>query len=360
MLTFEWPWLIALLPLPWLVYRFMPANKQEDAALLVPFFEQLEHSPASASGQQRQRWWRLLILSLIWLAVLTACARPMWTGEPISLPASGRDLLLAVDISGSMETRDMSWNGESYDRLSIVKAVVGDFVQRRQSDRLGLILFGTRAYLQAPLTFDRKTVNQLLQEAQLGFAGEKTAIGDAIGMAVKRLRDRPQDSRVMILLTDGANTAGQVKPLKAAELAAQSQVKIYTIGVGADQMQTRGFLGLGKRTINPSADLDEPTLRSIAEQTGGQYFRARSPEELHKIYEILDTLEPIEQESEVFRPTLSLFFWPLGLALALVGGLVLQRLGEDVLGVLFRRSEKNNSANRGNTDSTSHEEVSRG
>lgn len=360
MLTFEWPWLIALLPLPWLVYRFIPVNKQEDAALLVPFYAQLEQSPASASGQQRQRHWRMFLLSLIWLAILAASARPMWIGEPISLPASGRDLLLAVDISGSMETRDMSWNGDSYDRLSIVKAVVGDFVQRRQSDRLGLILFGTRAYLQAPLTFDRKTVNQLLQEAQLGFAGEKTAIGDAIGMAVKRLRDRPQDSRVMILLTDGANTAGQVKPLKAAELAAQSQVKIYTIGVGADQMQTKGFLGLGKRTINPSADLDEPTLRSIAEQTGGQYFRARSPEELHKIYEILDTLEPIEQEAEVFRPTLSLFFWPLGIALALIGCLVLQRLGEDVLRLLPGGSAANNSIRQNDSLNRVREEISRG
>ncbi len=360
MLTFEWPWLIALLPLPWLVYRFIPIHKQEDAALLVPFYEQLQQSPASAAGQQRQRHWRLWVLSLIWLAVLCASARPMWIGDPIALPASGRDLLLAVDISGSMETRDMSWNGENYDRLSIVKAVVGDFVQRRQSDRLGLILFGTRAYLQAPLTFDRKTVNQLLQEAQLGFAGEKTAIGDAIGMAVKRLRDRPQDSRVMILLTDGANTAGQVKPLTAAELAAKSHVKIYTIGVGADQMQTQGFFGLGKRTINPSADLDEPTLRSIADQTGGQYFRARSPQELHEIYEILDTLEPIEQEAEVFRPTLSLFFWPLGIALMLISGLVLQRFAEDLFAALARKSAATQAAKPNHSTNQPREEIPRG
>ncbi len=330
MLTFEWPWLFALLPLPWLVYRLLPASKQEDAALLVPFFEQLGDSQSATLSANSQRWWKLILLSLMWIALLSASARPMWIGDPISLPASGRDLLLAVDISGSMETRDMFWEGDNYDRLSIVKVVVGDFVERRQSDRLGLILFGTRAYLQAPLTFDRKTVNQLLQEAQLGFAGEKTAIGDAIGMGVKRLRDRPQDSRVMILLTDGANTAGQVKPMKAAELAAQSKVKIYTIGVGADQMQTRGFLGFGKRTINPSADLDEPTLRAIAQQTGGQYFRARSPEELHKVYEILDTLEPIEQEAEVFRPTLALFFWPLGFALALLTVLFAQKVLSDL------------------------------
>jgi Ca-activated chloride channel family protein len=249
-------------------------------------------------------------------------------GDPVAMPASGRDLLLGVDISGSMEIQDMQWQGDNYDRLSIVKAVVGDFVQRRQSDRLGLVLFGTHAYLQAPLTFDRTTVNQLLQEAQLGFAGEKTAIGDAIGLGVKRLRHRPQESRVMILLTDGANTAGQITPLKAAELAAKAKVKIYTIGIGADEMITPGIFGssFGARRVNPSADLDEATLKAIAEQTGGQYFRARSPEDLQVIYQELDKLEPIEQEAETFRPTQSLFYWPLGVALVLAGLLFLQRL----------------------------------
>lgn len=213
----------------------------------------------------------------------------------------------------------MEWQGETINRLVTVKKVVGDFVQRRESDRLGLILFGTRAYLQAPLTFDRTTVDRLLQEAQLGFAGEKTAIGDAIALSVKRLRDRPQESRVLILLTDGANTAGEIQPLKAAELAAQSQVKIYTIGIGADEMIKPGLFGtgFGARRINPSADLDEDTLRTIASSTGGQYFRARSLQDLQQIYAVLDTLEPSEQDSEVFRPTKSLFYWPLSLAFAI-------------------------------------------
>jgi Ca-activated chloride channel family protein len=235
------------------------------------------------------------------------------------MPASGRDLLLAVDISGSMETPDMNWNGEAVNRLTTVKLVVGDFVKRRESDRLGLVLFGTNAYLQAPLTFDRNTVNRLLQEAQLGFAGEKTAIGDAIGLATKRLRQRPEGSRVLILLTDGANTAGKVAPLKAAQLATQSGIKIYTIGIGADQMTKPGLFGtnFGARTINPSRDLDEATLQTIANESGGQYFRARSPEDLELIYQQLDSLEPIEQKAETFRPTKSLFYWPLGLALTL-------------------------------------------
>jgi Ca-activated chloride channel family protein len=319
MITFEIPHIMWLLPLPLLVFFLFPMAKQSHRALLVPFFNQLSQADAPIITHSNTSKLKLLCLFLIWTSVLTATARPQWIGEPINMPASGRDLLLAVDISGSMETQDMKWQGEPINRLITVKKVIGDFVERRETDRLGLILFGTRAYLQAPLTFDRKTVNKLLQEAELGFAGEKTAIGDAIGLGVKRLRNRPQESRVLILLTDGANTAGEIKPLKAAELAAQSNVKIYTIGIGADQMTQPGLFGtnFGSRTINPSQDLDENTLRQIAESTGGKYFRARSLDNLQDIYTALDTLEPIEQEQEVFRPTKSLFFWPLGVALGL-------------------------------------------
>ncbi len=319
MLHLDWPWLLLLLPLPLLVFYLVPAARREEAALLVPFYNTL----ANLDGQQRQSatrsWFNLAALSLLWLLSVLAASRPQWIGEPIALPASGRDLLLAVDISGSMETQDMIIENQQVDRLTIVKYVVGDFVKRRKSDRLGLILFGTQAYLQAPLTFDRTTVNRLLLEAQLGFAGEKTAIGDAVGLAIKRLRDRPESSRVLILLTDGANTAGEVSPLRAAELARQAKVKIYTIGIGADEMVTPGLFGtnFGSRRINPSADLDENTLRTLASETGGKYFRARDPAELQQIYALLDQFEPIEQEEEVFRPTKSLFFWPLGLSLLL-------------------------------------------
>lgn len=319
MLTLEWPQLLWLLPLPILIYFLAPAAKKDSAALLVPFYDRLQQNESQTLAPANSSKIKLLAMTLIWIAAVLACARPMWIGDPINLPASGRDLLLAVDISGSMETPDMEWQGETINRLVTVKKVVGDFVQRRESDRLGLILFGTRAYLQAPLTFDRTTVDRLLQEAQLGFAGEKTAIGDAIALSVKRLRDRPQESRVLILLTDGANTAGEIQPLKAAELAAQSQVKIYTIGIGADEMIKPGLFGtgFGARRINPSADLDEDTLRTIASSTGGQYFRARSLQDLQQIYAVLDTLEPSEQDSEVFRPTKSLFYWPLSLAFAI-------------------------------------------
>jgi Ca-activated chloride channel family protein len=210
-----------------------------------------------------------------------------------------------------MDTRDMRTGGQNIDRLTVVKYVVGQFVERRAQDRLGLILFGTNAYLQAPLTFDRITVNTLLQEAQLGFAGEKTAIGEAIGLAIKRLQDRPESSRVVILLTDGANTAGAVAPLKAAELAQQAKVKIYTVGVGADEVTMRSLFSQRGRSFNPSRDLDEDTLTKIADLTGGQYFRARNPDELFQIYDKLDELEPIEQDPETFRPIQTLFYWPL-------------------------------------------------
>ena len=215
-----------------------------------------------------------------------------------------------------MERDDMQLNGRQVNRLVAVKSVVGDFVIERQGDRLGLILFGEKAYLQTPLTFDRLTMQSLLEEAQIGFAGTNgTAIGDAIGLAVKRLQDRPEHHRVVILLTDGANNAGELEPLKAADLAQRANVKIYTIGIGAEVQETWGLFG--KRVTNPSADLDEATLTSIAQMTGGQFFRARDPEELKAIYAELNRLEPLEQDAETIRPVATLFHWPLGIALAL-------------------------------------------
>lgn len=319
MLQFEWPWIFLLLPLPLLAYFLLPRARQEEAALRVPFFQELKHlSGRSALGTVRQPG-ALALLVALWLLLLCSAAGPKWIGEPVRLPTSGRDLLLAVDLSGSMETADMVLNGEQVNRLVAIKAVVGEFVRRRESDRLGLILFGTQAYLQAPLTFDRNTVYTLLQEARLGFAGEKTAIGDAIGLATKRLMDRPETHRVLILLTDGANTAGAIDPVHAADLAAQADVRIYTIGIGAEEMVLPGIFsgGFGARRINPSADLDEDALIAIASKTGGRYFRARNTQELQGIYAELDRLEPIEQDAESFRPTISLFHWPLGLALVL-------------------------------------------
>lgn len=313
MFEFAWPWLFILLPLPLAVYWLVPANESRESALRVPFYQSLLDLQGTTKTGKKSKILAQLVCMLCWLFLVTAAARPQWVGDPIQLPAEGRDLLLAVDISGSMETADMRMDDRQLRRIDVVKYVVGDFVQRRETDRLGLILFGSQAYLQAPLTFDRTTVDKLLQEAQLGFAGQQTAIGDAIGLAIKRLRDRPADSRVLILLTDGANTSGEVDPKQAADLAKLADIKIYTVGVGADEMVQDTFFG--RRRVNPSADLDESTLTYIAQQTGGQYFRARGPEDLIEIYKQLDELEPIEQNDEVFRPISPLYYWPLGCAL---------------------------------------------
>lgn len=321
MIEFEWPWLFLLTPLPLLVRWWLPAaTSPQEAALRVPFYQALSHTQAS-THPHNARGWALWLGLLAWLLLITASARPQWLGETIELPVSGRDLMLAVDLSGSMEAEDFEIQGHTVNRLVATQYVGGEFIQRRVGDRLGLILFGRQAYLQTPLTFDRETVRTLLHEAVIGLAGKETAIGDAIGLAVKRLQDNDINSRVLILLTDGANTAGEVEPIKAAELAAQNSLKIYTIGIGADEMVIRSFFG--NQRINPSADLDEKTLTAIAEMTGGRYFRARDTQALEEIYHLLDKLEPLEKESQTFRPTTSLYPWPLALALLLAGLIML-------------------------------------
>jgi len=316
MIQILWPWVFACLPLPWLCYRFLPKAYNRDASLYVPFFKSLTSIQSATSRVSARNRLVALFAILAWLMLLTAASRPQWVGDPIQLPTTGRDLMLAVDISGSMEAQDIQLNGQNATRLQVVKSVVGDFVERRTGDRLGLILFAARAYTQSPLTFDRDTVETLLYEAEIGIIEENaTAIGDAIGLGVKHLRERPEASRILILLTDGVNNAGEVSPLQAGDLAARENIKIYTIGIGADASTTNSLFG--PRTINPSADLDEETLTRIAVNSGGRYFRARDRQELEGIYELLDELEPVEQEAETFRPTSALFFWPLGAALAL-------------------------------------------
>lgn len=319
MLQFDWPYLFLLLPLPILALLFLPRMKNSGTALMVPFYKELTAVHEHAQQHKVLNIYSFLMLMLIWILSLTAAARPQWIGEPISLPVNARDLLIAVDISSSMETPDMILDNYQVDRLTVVKKVVGEFVTRRENDRLGLILFGDQAYLQSPLTFDRETVNIFLQEARLGFAGPRTAIGDAIGLATKRLLDRPEQNRILILLTDGANTSGRIDPLMAAKLAKQAKIKIYTIGIGADEYTTPGILGsrLGRRRVNASIDLDEETLQTIADQTGGAYFRARDVNDLEQIYTQLDILEPLEQDPENYRPTTALFYWPLAAALLL-------------------------------------------
>ncbi|MCK5680474.1 VWA domain-containing protein [bacterium] len=312
MTKFIWPWIFAALPLPLICYFLLSKAKSSvGKALKIPFFREL--AGFSENTNKRNSNWLKICAIIAWVLLILAAARPQWMGEPVSMPISGRDLLLAVDISGSMKAKDMEIRGQAVDRLTMIKMVAGEFIERREGDRIGLILFGSRAYLQAPLSLDRQTVNQLLQESMIGIAGEKTAIGDALGLAVKRLHERPGERKVLILLTDGANTAGSIEPLKAAELAKTGKVSIYTIGIGADRMVVNSFFG--NRVVNPSADLDEKSLNEIAQLTGGRYFRARKSADLEQIYALLDKLEPVLSEDHSLRPIRELFHWPLSLAL---------------------------------------------
>ncbi len=319
MMSLLWPWALAALPLPFLFRLLMPRAKQSnDAALQVPYLSDYQLGENEAYVNKSSRW-PLLLYTLAWICLVIAAARPQWTGEPVELPVSGRDLMLAIDISKSMD-HPIRHNSSSVSRITATKAVASSFIEKRVGDRIGLILFADQAYVQAPLTFDRATVNILLQEAFTGLAGQATAIGDAIGLAVKRvskqhgnntsstgIQKNISDDRVLILLTDGVSNRGEITPLKAAELAAKKGLKIYTVGIG-----NRG-----------SRELDETTLREIARITGGQYFRAYTTADLLKIYSLLDQLEPVEKEVKSYRPIKALFYLPLSAGLALAALLAL-------------------------------------
>lgn len=311
----EWAWPMAFyaLPLPILAYLLLPrANNGQQRALRVPDLLPYQSMQTGAAATSRGII-SAILLGLMWFALISAAARPQTFGEPQGVPITGRDLMLCIDISGSMNENDLYSGNSRATRMSVVKYVARDFVSRRVGDRIGLIMFGTKAYVQSPLTHDHETVQHFLDEARVGLAGRSTAIGDAIGLGVKRLRDRPAESRVLVLLTDGENSEGAVDPIEAAELAADNDIRVHTIGVGSD---TSGGL-LGRALNMRNSELDEKTLQSIASITGGQYFRARDQQELERIYRAIDKLEPTQMDDVDFRPLRELFAWPLGLALFL-------------------------------------------
>lgn len=318
MLSLEWPWALLALALPLLVRLLPPAEPGRQTALRVPFLSSLQ-APAASEGLQSRSAARWLAALLAWVLLCLAAARPVWLGELSELPRTGRDLMLAVDLSRSMDETDFVLQSQLTDRLSATKHVAGRFIRSREGDRLGLILFGEQAYLQAPLTFDRRTVISLLNESVIGLAGEATAIGDAIGLAVKRLRESDAEDKVLILMTDGASNAGAIEPVRAAELAAAEGLTIYTVGIGSDPATLRQMLGFVR--MDPAAALDEATLQQVAEMTGGRYFRARDTAEFQQIYRLIDQIEPVAREGESFRPRVQLFVWPLGAALLLALGL---------------------------------------
>lgn len=319
MFEFSWPWLWCLLPLPLLLVFTKPKQPQA-ATLVMPGFRPVQQ-PSTISVKRRVGL--SPVAWLFWSLLVAAATRPQWLGEPVAITPPGRDIMLAVDLSGSMQYEDMVLNGRYVDRLTMVKSVLNDFIQARQGDRLGLILFADTAFLQTPITSDLKTVQTMLDEAVLGLIGEKTAIGDAIGLAAKRFQDTEQQQKILILLTDGQNTAGSITPEQALILAKDQGMTIFTIGVASDSMQVPSLFGM--RNVATQNDLDERLLTDIAKQTNGQYFRARDKEQLEQIYQLLNELEPIAKDQQYYRPQSALFYLPLAAAGAVLVLLMLWR-----------------------------------
>ncbi|MGX9416392.1 vWA domain-containing protein [Vibrio sp. WJH972] len=307
-LELAWWWMLLLLPLPLLAVRLLPPAKQSTPI-------QIAYLPSEQSDRRPKLEFSRWLAYAIWLFLVIAAARPIWYGDPVTTHPKHRDLMLVVDLSNSMSQEDMRQGDEYIDRLSAVKQVVSDFIDKRDGDRIGLVLFADHAYLQTPLTFDHATVKQQLNQTVLKLIGTKTAIGEGIGLATKTFIDSDAPQRVMILLSDGTNTAGVLDPLRAAEIAKKYHTTIYTVGVGAGEMQVKDFLFT--HTVNTAKDLDEKSLISIADTTGGQYFRARNSQELATIYDTINHLQPISQASQTWRPQTEWFHYPLTVALVL-------------------------------------------
>ncbi len=321
--TIEFPWLLCLLPLPFIVFKLLPpVAEKKSSALKVPFFSVLTTIVQRSSQMKIVSLKHLWLPVLIWLLLVFAASNPLWLGAPIAIEQSGRDLLMALDISPSMANSDMVTNSNQVTRLAVVKEAATKFIDGRSGDRLGLIVFGEQAYLLTPLTNDHQTLKDMLNDATAGLAGNSTAIGDAIGLGIKRLLPFPAKSRVLILLTDGANNAGNVDPIAAAKEAAKFGIKIYTVGLGANEMQVQDFFGV--HGVNPSADLDEATLQNIASITGGEYFRATDNQSLKSALQQMSKLEPIINDKVTYRPKTTLYPWILILAALLFLGTSVQ------------------------------------
>lgn len=306
-ISFVWWWAFILLPLPLLVYLFTPPLKKQ-APIALPYL------PESAQSVTPKHRLAKLIIGCVWLALVTALARPVWYGDPVTTSTKHRDLMLVLDLSYSMSQEDMLDGQQGYiDRLTAVKRVVSDFAQQRQGDRLGLVLFADHAYLQTPLTLDRNTITEQVDSLVLRLIGDKTAIGEGIGLATKTFIDSDAPQRVMVLLSDGSNTSGVLDPLEAAKIAKKYNATIYTIGVGAGEMMVKEFFMT--RKVNTAQDLDEKTLQEIANLTGGKYFRARNADELATIYDTINRLEPISNATQTWRPQTEWFALPLASAL---------------------------------------------
>ena len=303
MLTFAHPWLFLLLPLPWLVRSLLPTYQERKAAVRVPFLQRLSRlaglQPGGGVAVTRRPLSQWLVLSLSWLLIVAALTRPQWLEDPIIKELPMRDLLVAVDLSGSMEAQDFTdADGNNVDRLTAVKQVLDAFFARRDGDRVGLILFGSAAFVQVPFTDDLDVVRELLDEAQIRMLGPRTMLGDAMGLAINLFERSEVDERVLIVLTDGNDTGSLVPPERAAEIARDNGVVTYTIAIG------------DPASVGEQA-LDEKTLENIASITGGSYFHANDRDELEAIYTELDEVNPRQVETQSYRPLTDLYHLPL-------------------------------------------------
>ncbi|MFM2587188.1 vWA domain-containing protein [Vibrio sp. TBV020] len=305
-ISFVWWWMFLLLPLPLLIY-FLTSPIKQAAPVRLPYL------PSSGASVTPSNTIVKVLVAVVWLTLVTALARPVWYGDPVTTQPKHRDLMLVLDLSYSMSQEDMRDGDDYIDRLTAVKNVVSDFAKQREGDRLGLVLFADHAYLQTPLTLDRNTISEQVNSLVLRLIGDKTAIGEGIGLATKTFIDSDAPQRVMVLLSDGSNTSGVLEPLEAAKIAKKYNATIYTIGVGAGEMMVKEFFMT--RKVNTAKDLDEKTLQQIAELTGGQYFRARNADELATIYDTINSLEPISQATQTWRPQTEWFTLPLSLSM---------------------------------------------
>lgn len=312
-LQFLWPFVFLLLPLPFILRRLLTPHDKDEQAIWMPVIDRYQSLEEASFAVKRVL--PMIFWSLCWFLLVFACARPVWITEYPGLPVSGRDLIIAVDLSESMHQTDFELGGQQVNRLVAAQAVAGEFIDKRVGDRIGLVVFGNQAYFYTPMTHDRQTVQILLQETTIGLAGSKTAIGDAIGLVVKHLNESRAEQRILILMTDGANTAGDIPPDVAARMAAKYGLKIYTIGIGEGESPSTDEefeLDFG------SNGLDEGMLREIAQITGGIYFRASDTRQLGAIYAEIDQLEPVKNIGETLFETKSLFFYPLIVCFALL------------------------------------------
>lgn len=306
MLELVYPWWLALLPLP-LLLRLLPVFRHSRDSIKVPFFSKLlslsEAKPRTGAVVLQRSTVQTVLVAFTWLCLVIAAAKPEWVGSPIEQTRSARDLMIAVDLSGSMQAEDFTRPGESkINRLQAVKLVLAELAEQRRQDRLGLIVFGSAPYLQAPFTEDHDTWRALLQETEIGMAGQSTVFGDAIGLAIHLFEESATDNRVLLMLTDGNDTGSKVPPVEAAKVAAYHGIRIYTIAIGDPS-------NVGEEA------LDEDTLRRVAEITGGVYFQAIDRQQLIATYTAIAALEPELYETTSFRPRHSMHHIPLALVM---------------------------------------------